>query len=172
MCVCVCEIVCVRWQANKSLLILQDTSVTMLKSFQVLKHTDVCLPGSLLTFPLVEVSYDHPAINTTIRRQPYAHKHISALVKAPDGHKSSFMSRTWWKRFPGHWGVFLPSGRLLVYFFTHQHLYVPSLSFCSDTDQIQAIDHSQCIWIIQICPKAGAQLDESFSILKFDAHTF
>lgn len=33
---------------------------------------------------------------------PYAHKHSSGLVKAPDGSKSYFMSRTWWKCFPGH----------------------------------------------------------------------
>ena len=45
-------------------------------------------------------------MNTTILRLPYAHKHTSALVKAPDGRKSSFMSRTWWKRLPGHWGFF------------------------------------------------------------------
>ncbi len=158
MCVCVC-VHC--WQANKSTLILQDTLVTMLKSIQVLKHADVFLSGSFLTFSLIWVSYDHTPMNTSIRRHPYAHKHTSALVKAPDGRKSSFMSRTWWKRFPGHW-VFLPSGRLLVYFSTHHRLYVPSLSFCSDKDQIQALVHVKDIWIIQIYPKAGARLDAKF----------
>ena len=75
--------VCVCWQANKSFLIVQDTLVTMLKSIPVLKHADVFLPDSLLTFSLVWVSYDHSHMNTTIHRRPYAHKHTSVSWSKP-----------------------------------------------------------------------------------------
>lgn len=47
------------------------------------------------------------------------------------------------KVFPWTLFFFPAGGRLLVYFSTHQHLYVPSLSFHSDKGQIRAIDHVQ-----------------------------
>lgn len=59
--------------------------------------------------------------------------------------------------------VFLPSGRLLVYFSTHQHLYVPSLSFCSDKEQIRAIDHVKRKMNYSA---AGAKLDPKFQNFK------
>lgn len=144
--VCVCVYVpC--WQANKSTLILQDTLVTMLKSIQVLMcfyqvvFSLFSRLGELWSHPY-EHNYTQTSHMHTNTPQPWSKSQMAVNRLLWAGLDESVSLDT---------GVFLPSGRLLVYFSTHQRLYVPSLSFCSDRDQIQAMDHVKSIWIIQNC---------------------
>lgn len=82
---------------------------------------------------------------TATRRHPSAQEHTSALVKAPDGRKPPFMSKTWWKRFPGHCFFFFLCFLAGCWFISpHRLLYLPSLSSCNDKDQIRAAVHVKC----------------------------
>ena len=160
MCVWVCVCVCAcRRNSNKltNLLCFYTTHCSQCwKSIQVLKYTDVFLPGPLLTFSFVRVSYDHTTMHT-------AHMHTNTAQ--PWSKPQMAVNHLLWAGLDESVSLdtgFLPSGRLLVYFSTHQRLDVLSLSFCSDKDQIQEIDHVKCLWIIRIWPKTGAQLDANF----------
>lgn len=142
----------------------------MLESIQVLKHA-LFLPGPLLT--LLSSGW---VMITPLWTHNTQTSHMHTNTPQPWSKPQMAINRLLWagldesvsldSLFFFFFGFFLPSGRLLVYFSTHHHLYVPSLSFCSDKEQTRAIDHVRGKMNYSA---AGAPLDAKFErILKFD----